>query len=76
MLKPAGAPTRFTVTCSGLTAAPLKVSLPSTLGVVPPAAGTGVAKVSSFASNAFAPRVTVTVAVSQTPGLGAGRQTW
>ncbi|MNW17589.1 hypothetical protein D3C71_2168210 [compost metagenome] len=67
---------RVAVTVPGTTALPLRKSLPSTLGVVPPAPGMAVAKVSSLASSAFAPRVTVTVAVSQTVPLGAGRQTW
>ncbi|WP_367380529.1 hypothetical protein [Stenotrophomonas cyclobalanopsidis] len=75
--KPLGAPTRLSVTPACGTALPAKVSLTSTLGVVPPApGGSGVAKVSSLATSTLALTSTDAVAIEQTLPLGAGRQTW
>ncbi len=75
--KPLGAPTRLRVTPACGTGLPAKVSLSSTLGVVPPApGGSGVAKVSSLATSTLAPTTTDAVDVEQTLAFGAGRHTW
>jgi len=70
--------TRLTLTCAAVTAALLKRSLPSTLGVLPPVTGemAGVPKASSTASTVFAVMTNVAVAVEHTALFGAGRQTW
>ncbi|WP_367380528.1 hypothetical protein [Stenotrophomonas cyclobalanopsidis] len=77
-VKPAGgALINDRVACAGSITTPLRVSLASTLAVVPPVPGTGAAVKSSLpATTAATATFTVTVAASQTPLLGAGRQTW
>ncbi|MCY1449730.1 hypothetical protein D9M71_664880 [compost metagenome] len=57
---------------------PLKVSLSSTLAVLPPAAGAmGVpVKLSLAAASVVAVTLSATVAVSHTAPCGAGRHSW
>ncbi len=75
MLKPAGAPTSDSATLAGAGGlTPLRVSLPSTLAVVPP--GAIAPKLSLLASSAPLLMFNVTVAVPHTVVFGAGRQAW
>ena len=63
------------VTSAGFTGVPFRVSLPSTVGVVPPSNPPIGPKLSSTASIAGAVTVTVIVAVSQLVGLSTS-QIW
>uniref|UniRef100_UPI003F5ACBEC hypothetical protein n=1 Tax=Stenotrophomonas cyclobalanopsidis TaxID=2771362 RepID=UPI003F5ACBEC len=72
----AGAPFSARLTPAGVTAAPLRVSLPSRLMAVVVPGCSGVANRSSAAASWLAATLTVTVAVSQTVAFGAGRHSW
>ncbi len=75
MVKPAGAPTRLTVTLPAAGGdTPLSESLASTLGVIPPAAMP--VKLSLPATRVPLLTLRVTVAVPHSAAFGAGRQVW
>ncbi len=75
MAEPAGAPTRLSCTLAGAGGVvPLRLSLASTLAVVPPAAMP--LKLSSAATRVPVLTLRVAVAVPHTAVLGDGRQAW